>query len=281
MTDTSAFDSLESLVAFVFQQLQTPQLSIDRIVDYILSSPYSVALPESGVVPARTVTRRMVANCVSNSSRFVHSGPAQSQLWALRPNNPFFQCDASIAATIEQMLNKEGPMTVEQLVATAGLPDADAALFERVLSVDYGEFKDVGGGRFWFVNTPLPLRCDYDTTSQALTFAFSLFPDGATLEELRRVLCLSTVNGDPITRVVVANEIARQPHLFPKVRRGRYAIAGSSAALFSVPAPQIRARASSVTRGQRVSLIESDEEDTVQPFNPAAFFGASFSFSPE
>lgn len=278
--EVSSFDSLEALLEFVYRQLETPQLSIDRISDFLSQANFTVALPGSEVVSVQTLSRRQILSCLTNSDKFIRSGPPHSQTYAIRPNNPFLQCDGAIGGLIEQLLNENGPMTIEDLVASSGLRDIDGSSFSRVLQVQDTDYVDLGGGRFWFSNVPPPLRSEYESLEQAVASALSVFKGGATIEDLRRFLCLATLNGDRITRKDIVHAVAAKPETFIKIQRGRYALVGTQAAM-GLPMMPRRARAASSSMIQRSLLTEMQMEDEEKPFNPAAFFGGSFSFMPE
>lgn len=146
------------------------------------------------------------------------------QLWAIRPNNPLYQCDAAIASSIEQMLTEHGPLTVPELVNLTQQMGADDNLFNRVLGVHADEFTiNPDDGKIWFSMQPLPIRCDFENVDQAITFAFSIFQNGATIEELRKFLCLATHHGIPISRLCISHALFEKPDIFVQVQRGRYA----------------------------------------------------------
>lgn len=146
------------------------------------------------------------------------------QLWALRPNNPLYQCDAAIASSIEQMLTEHGPLTVAELVNLTQQMGADDNLFNRVLSVHADEFTiNPDDGKIWFSMQPLPIRCDFENVEQAISFAFTIFENGATIEELRKFLCLATHQGIPITRLCISHTLFERPDIFVQIQRGRYA----------------------------------------------------------
>jgi hypothetical protein len=82
---------------------------------------------------------------------------------------------------------------------------------------------------------------------------------------MRRILCLATVKGVPITRLDIARGLAARPDAFAQVQRGRYAKAEDQAlpvAAKATPGP-------------------SDWEDAEKPFNAETFFGGTFSFAYE
>ena len=280
--EVSCFESLESLLAFVFRQLETPKLSVDKISDYLGQANLTVTIPGEGAVPVQNLSRRQILSCLTNSDKFIRSGAPHSQTYAIRPNNPLLQCDGAIGGLIEQLLNEHGPMTIEELVSSSGLRDIDGSSFEHVLQVQDTDFVDLGGGRFWFANVPQPIRSEYESIEQAVAFALNGFRDGATIEDLRRFLCLATCNGDRITRKDVVRAVAAKPETFIKLQHTKYALVGTQAAM-GLPTVPKRARAASSSPMQRrlLSEIQMEAEDDERPFNPAAFFGGSFSFMAE
>jgi hypothetical protein len=270
------FDSLESLLIFVFRQLQTALLSIDKIVEFLVASQHTVPIEGNGLVPAAAVPRRLIFNILANSEQFVRCGPPHSQIFALRPNNPLFQCDAAVAASIDQLLTENGPMTIDTFLASPTFAGTDSPTVERVLSVHSGEYAALPDGRIWFVNSPLPVQAAFDSLQDGIIFAFSVFTEGATPEELRRFLCLAPCADGLVTRMSVASVLQSKPELFVQIRRGTFALAGTDAARIPLPILPPRARASSA-RIRRMSPIGDDDEDK---FNPESFFGGGFSFAP-
>lgn len=267
-----AFDSLASLITHVFKQLQTPLLSVDKIVEYINHNDFQVQIEKNGIVPSSTISKRAIINELQRCDIFVSSSPSNrvtkrpipppvqpqipnpnspntinndnsnqapqqtdilhqqnrstqhQQLWALRPNNPLYQCDAAIAASIEQMLTEHGPLTVPELVNLTQQMGADDNLFNRVLGVHADEFTiNPEDGKIWFSMQPLPIRCNFESVEQALSFAFTIFQNGATIEELRKFLCLATHQGVPITRLCISHAFVQRPDIFVQIQRGRYA----------------------------------------------------------
>jgi hypothetical protein len=274
-----AFDSLISLLIHVFRQLGTPLLTIERITDFLSKSDFSVTV-DGDVVQSNSIPHRLLLNTISNSDQFVRSGSRGAQIWALRPQNPFamFHCDASIAASIEQLLTKNGPMSLDQFLSCSDFPAGSHDVVARVLEVHAEEFRPLPDGRIWFINSPLPVRATFERIQQAIEFGFSIFPAGATIEELRRLLCLATVSDLPITRLMVQRELAAKPELFVQIERGKYALVGSEGAR-QLPPVVVRTRASSVGPQRAPQIFEPDDDD--RPFNPESFFGGKFSFALE
>jgi hypothetical protein len=229
------------------------------------------------LVPANAVPHRLILSVLSNSVEFVRSGPASRQVFALRPNNPFSRSPSAVAASIEEILSKSGPLTLDQFRDSADFPVSALDVIEKVLSVHADEFTTLPDGRIWFVNSPVPVRAGFHSVQAAVEFGFSIFPQGATIEELRRLLCLATIDGLPITRIAIARELATRPQVFVQLDREKYALAGSDAARQRSPVAA-RTKAASVSPRTPPAFTLDDEDE---PFNPESFFGGGFSFSPE
>jgi hypothetical protein len=260
---------------FVFRQLETPQLSLDRIIDFLAASDLSFPIDGDGLVRAGAVPRRMILSTLSNSKQFVRSGPAHIQTWALRPNNPFFQADSAVVAAIDQFLTKNGPATLDEILLASDTPGALRDVYERVIFAS-DEFHALPDGRLWFRSSPVPTRAGFDTVSAAINWGFTIFHGGATIEELRRLLCLSITQGTPITRLEIAQELAAKPDAYVQVQRGKYALAG-----FAVEAEDVPVGPKAPDKVPRRPLLDlGEDEDEVEPFNPESFFGGRFSFSP-
>jgi hypothetical protein len=273
---TATFDDLESLLIFVFRQLQTALLSVDKIVDFLVNSQHTVPIEGNGIIPAATVPRRLIFNVLSKSEQFVRCGTPHTQTFALRPNNPLFQCDAAVAASIDQLLTQNGPMTIDEFLGSPTFASSDSPTVERVLSVHSEEYAVLPDGRIWFSNSPLPIQAAFDTIQDAIVFAFSIFTEGATPEDLRRFLCLAPCADGQITRVSISQALQSKPDIFVQIQRDRFALAGTDAARVPPPAMPPRARAQSATVRRRMPIVEDEEE----AFNAESFFGGGFSFAP-
>jgi hypothetical protein len=166
---------------------------------------------------------------------------------------------------MEQLLAKNGPMTLDQMLASADFAASSRDALEKVLEIHSDEFRALDDGRIWLINAPLPETAAFDEIQDALEFGLAAFHGEATVEELRRILCLATVKGVPITRLDISRGLEARPDTFMQIQRGRYAKA-------EVDGLAIAAKA---TSGQ------SDWEDAEKPFNAEIFFGGAFSFADE
>jgi hypothetical protein len=259
------FESVESLLSFVFDHHQTALLSVDRILSF---------LSKSEIPSESSISRRFLLNVLSNSSQFVRAGPPHAQLFALRPKISFHLSDTAVAAHIEQLLTRNGPMTMDQFVASADFPGHD--ILKKVLELHSDEFAWLQDGRVWFSKSPLPVRASFATLREALEFAFSVFPNGATVEELRRLLCLTSCEETAITRLAIAKALGNAPELYPQVSRGIYVrrMAG-----FERPRLGEKRAASWPSWGGAVmERVIEEEDDEEKPFNPESFFGTGFRF---
>lgn len=218
------FDTLCDAISFAFRQEQTSLLSLDKICEVLSKPDLFVNSKTQGLIPCSTIARRRISSTLSSSDLFVRAGPPRTCLWAIRPNNPTFISDGAIAASIEQMLTSKGPMTTEQFVETTDLTGAHKPLFDRFLSEHQDEFVQHENGTWWFINQPLPLRKDFDNLCHAILSAFEPFQEGATVEEIHRYLCLSSVAGKLITRRSISRELSRRTDVFLHLSRAKYGI---------------------------------------------------------
>jgi hypothetical protein len=277
MDSVESCPSLESLLTHVFRQLETPLLTLDRIVDFLSRSDLTVPVEGDGIRPANSLSRRLILTILSNSDRFVLSGPPHAQTWALRLNNPYFQSDTAVAASIEQLLSKNGPATLDQILAEGDSPENLRDFYQKVLSLHSDEFSLLPDNRIWFKGAPVPARASFDTMQGAVEWALNVFAQGATIEELRRLLCVSISQGTPITRLAIAQELAARPNVYVQVQRGKYGLAGVGTGLES----EAEARSHTESEAPRPAGFRGgDAEDEAQPFNPESFFGGGFSFAP-
>jgi hypothetical protein len=110
---------------------------------------------------------------------------------------------------------------------------------------------------------------------QALMWACAELPAGATIEELYRLLCLSTVGGTKqIERRKVSRELSRRSDLFARVGRAKYICLRPVQAARQLPAQQWAAAEIS---DSPIGPLQRCEED----FDPFTFFGSGFQFAGE
>jgi hypothetical protein len=234
-------------------------------MDFMAHSNLSVAIEGQSMVPASSVARRVVMSVLSSSDHFVSSGNPSAHIWALCPKNIFYQCDSAIESSVEQLLNVNGPMTINEVIAKADFPGASVGLLERILALRESGLNVLPGGRIWFIGIPVPARMGFDTVKESLEFALSLFPEGASIEDLRRVLCLSTENGVPITRISVSAGLSANPEVFAAVQRGKWTLVSNMVAEES-PA---------------TGHVDTPDFEDEGEFNAEVFFGGAFAFAEE
>jgi hypothetical protein len=196
-----------------------------------------------------------------------------------------------ISASIEQMLTAHGPLTSEQFACLTDLPGLDIGVFDRFFeerSVDYACHED---GTWWFAGRKRPTRVEYDSMGQALLCAFAEFPNGAAVEDLHWLLCLSTVGRNKaITRRRVSRELSRRTDLFAHVSRAKYiprhqreapppGAAPCPVKVARVPAfPQVEWEVPPLVHEPPLAARLAHDDDE---FNPFAFFTSEFQFAYE
>jgi hypothetical protein len=138
---------------------------------------------------------------------------------------------------------------------------------------------------------------NFESMGHALLWASTEFPDGASVEEMHWLLCLSTVGGAKrITRRSISRELSRRTDLFVHTGRARYVLVkGAEAPQVPVERPPVPEPVGhmfpSLVWGEQGGLqlemapmhimhagpcsVRDDEEE----FNPFAFFGGSFEFA--
>jgi hypothetical protein len=156
---------------------------------------------------------------------------------------------------------------MDQFVASEDFPGHD--ILKKVLEVHSDEFTWLPDGRIWFSRAPVPVCAAFSDLQGALEFAFSIHEKGATIEELRRTLCLSVCDEGAITRLAIAKELAARPDLYGQIQRGKYAMMNQQ------PIQEVIGKAALTQWG--MSSIEDEEK----PFNAESFFGSGFLFQAE
>ena len=220
----TTFETLSDAITFAFRQEQTSLLSLDKICEVLESPNLFLNSKSQGIIPCSSITRRRISSTLSSSDLFVKAGPPRTCLWAIRPHNPSFISDGAIAASIEQMLLANGPLTIEQFVEKTELSGAHLPLFERFLNEHQTEFSKNIDETWWFINEPIPIKREFENLCQAITIAFEPFINGATVEEIHWYLCLSTVGGKPIARRSISRELSRRQDLFIHLSRAKYGL---------------------------------------------------------
>jgi hypothetical protein len=153
----------------------------------------------------------------------VRAGPARAALWAIHPTNSLFLSDAALTGSIHQMLTAHGPLTIEQFALLTELTGLDCQILETFMQQHTAEYTRESDGSFWFAGHTRPSPCNFDSMGHALLWAFSEFPEGASVEEMHWLLCLSTVGGTKkITRRSISRELSRRTDLFAHASRARY-----------------------------------------------------------
>lgn len=298
-----SFDTLCDAITWVFRQEQTSLLSLDRICQVLQSPNLYINIKRQGLVPCSSIIRRRISSTLSSSELFVRAGPPRVCLWAIRPNNPLFLSDGVISASIEQMLTNNGPMTLEQFVNQTSLNGVDINLFERFLNEHETEFSRGEDGTYWFTDQPRPIQRDFESIIHALVHAFTVFPQGASVEELTWYLSMATVGGSKsITRRSVSRELSRRTDLFNHLSRARYILIdrekpipdlrmappqAPEMMLPSPPAPEVPVPFQPVMppESSPFRFFDMAEESTTQAhhddedFDPFNFFSTDFHFS--
>jgi hypothetical protein len=289
------FEALSDAIIYAFRQEQTSLLSLDRICEVLQSPNLFLNAKKDGLIPCSTIIRRRISSTLSSCEFFIRAGPPRTCLWAIRPNNPLFLSDGVISSSIEQMLTNTGPMTLEQFTQSTQLTGADIRLFERFLAEHASEFARHSDNTYWFTGQPRPIQRDFESISHALVFALSVFPEGASVEELTWYLCLSTVNTfKTITRRNVSRELSRRADLFEHLSRARYNLterggpveAKDSAPPFDAPPPPPAPAAGAAYPFFTVPVPAPGPPPAKPPpapddddFDPFTFFGHDFHFA--
>jgi hypothetical protein len=297
---TTLFDTLNEAIAYAFKIEQSSILTLSRIC-YVLSLPsLYITFRHDHAVPCSTITRRRISSTLSSSELFVRAGPVRAGLWAIRPSSPPFLSDTALGASLHQMLTSHGPLTLEQFALSTDLSGVDSPMLEAYFAQHADEYACDGDGSFWFAGCVRPLQCNFASMGHALIWGFSEFPNGASVEEMHRLLCLSTVGGSKrITRRSVSRELSRRTDLFVHSSRARYVLIRNVdvEALVPVaqspqeptPAPEFKQMFPSIAGNdpngplvdpfhivQAAQCAVHEDEDE---FNPFAFFSGTFEFA--
>jgi hypothetical protein len=288
MEDTIVFDALNEAIVYAFKVEQTTLLNLDRICG-VLSLPHlHLKNRAESPIPCSTITRRRISSTLSSSDIFCRAGPPRTCLWSIRSQHALFLSDAAIAASIEQLLSIHGPLALNQLACLTDLSGVDMGLFEHFFDARPDSYACADDGTWWFTEKKRPIRADYESMGQALLRAFTEFPNGATVEDLHWLLCLSTVGGNKaITRRRVSRELSRRTDLFVHVSRAKYIPLrtkdprppAAKVAPVGLPAcPQVPKKIEREIPQQEIhpTITQEDEE-----FNAFSFFTGDFQFTCE
>jgi hypothetical protein len=298
----TVFDSLNEAIAHAFKVEQTSILTLARICSVLSLPSLYIKSRRELPVPCSTITRRRISSTLSSSELFVRAGPARAGLWAIRPNNPLFLSDSALSTSIEQMLTAHGPLSLEQFAELTDLTGIDCGILETFMVQHNDNYALAPDGSYWFAGQKRPTSGNFESMGHALLWAFAEFPEGASVEEMHWLLCLSTVGGSKrITRRSISRELSRRTDLFAHVGRARYVLVrtldprntvacpagevsgGHEPGRQTFPSvvwgepPSMQFEIASMTIMQAAPCAVHEEEDE---FNPFAFFGGgSFEFA--
>lgn len=220
------FATLTEAISSIFKKDETSMLSLDRICE-ALSAPNLFLDTSSRVIPCSSISRRRISSILSSSDVFIRAGPLRSCMWALRPSNPLFLSDGALMSCICQILTSEGPLTAQGIAEKGDISGATADILSDFMYQHKNDFSLHSDGVWWFTNQPLPDRWTFDNVINALVFAFQKINDGASIEELNWLLCLSTVNNKRISRRKISRELSRRTDLFNHISRAKYSLISS------------------------------------------------------
>ncbi|EAX98321.1 hypothetical protein TVAG_176910 [Trichomonas vaginalis G3] len=259
------FDSLNELIVALFKEEQTAILSIDKIYSLLESSTACVNVDPDGYIPANSVPRRKTMSVLQDDDTFVQVAAAGQVKWALKFKTTVSISDTAILSSIESMLTANGPMTIHQFAQNTDLPEVDAGLFLRFLTIHSSEFSALPDGTYWFAEQPLPEKHNYHAISIAVYNALQVLKQG-TPDQIYWYLCLSTVENAPITNDIVLYELTHNPDVYEQPQLNVYRMMPKQ---FHVPNLQYK----HVARRNSIPIVPNDT-----PFDPEAFFGKTTPF---
>jgi hypothetical protein len=173
------------------------------------------------------------------------------------------------------MLTAHGPLTLEQFAALTDLSGVDYGMLDQFLCQHSEQYSRADDGSYWFAGQMRPCKANFPSMGSALLWAFGEFPVDASVEEVHRLLCLSTIGGiKPITRRSISRELSRRTDLFTHSGRARYMMAGRVMALQPAPEPVSK----DMFPVQIVQAALCNSRDDEEDFNPFTFFGSAFEF---
>ena len=220
----TTFSTLTEAIAHIYRSENTSLLSLDRICQALRDSNLKLETG-SGTVPCSQVSRRRISSILSSSELFIRAGPPRSCMWALRPCSPFYLSDGALSSCINHILTEEGPLTISQIVELGDVHGADATVISEFL-IRSKEYETDEHGVWWFAGQPKPEKWTCDSVVSGLVRAFEALGREASIEDLSRLLCLSTLpHGKKISRRKISRELSRRPDLFSRMSRAKYALA--------------------------------------------------------
>lgn len=256
------FDSLRELIVALFQQEQTAVLTQDRICSLIENCSACVRTENDDYVPANSIIKRKITSALQDNDQFVQVPSNGLIKWALKFKTAVSISDSVLISSIESMLTHNGPMNIHQFAQNTDIPDVDAVLFLRFLTIHSSEFSALPDGTYWFADQPIPQRHNYHAISIAVYTALQQLKQG-TPNQIYWYLCLSTIEGEPITNDNVVYELTHNPDVYEQPQLNVYRLMPRQ---FHVPNVQFRHQ----NRRNSIPIVPNDA-----PFDPEAFFGKS------
>jgi hypothetical protein len=293
----SYYGSLSDAIIYVFEQKAAVTLSFDQIC-HALQMPYPYVECEiADVMSLSSHERRRISQALYSSRRFTSNGRPPNILWTICEPGPHSLTAKGISSLIEQILTRNGPMTLRALLETTEFTERQTKVIARYLNEHPTEFTVGRDDTYWFADTPPPIYQAFESIPAALVFALSGRPEGATVEALSRALCFATLlNGHEISRRLVSAALWQRTRLFEQLSRGRYRLREELTAVeladkllagpppprpAGFPAIEVRRSPSPDPFFPPFQTSESwgigaDEGEAV--FDPQQFFGVDFSF---
>lgn len=259
------FDSISSLIVSFFKQESTAVLTLDRICELVKDSKSLVQVENEGEIPAQTLSTRKIISAMQNSEMFVQIAKCGESKWALEYKMPMSISDSELLGSIEKIFTTFGPMTIHQLAQNTEIPEVDAALFLRILTIHSTEFNSLPDGKWWFADQPLPERIEYHNLTEAIENALKSLKK-ARCEQIYWFLCLSTFGGQVITQNDVLYHLTHNSDLYEQPEPNLYQ-------LIVKPTHHFLYFGQRPSRRRSIPIEPNDE-----PFDPDAFFGKSTPF---
>jgi hypothetical protein len=226
------FKTLQEAILSVFQERQTYSLSFEDFRATVGSRRHFVMLPGKGWIPSCQIQPQQLSSALSGSGVFARSGRAANGLWHIRPLDSLFRDGVGLRARVEELLLTRGPLDLASLVAAIGLNETDVDPLRQALAAEFSD----ADGEYWFAGSPRPIRVAFPRWLDALTEGLAAFPDGASVEDLWRRLCISTVAGvGAVTRRGISRELPRYPEVFGRIGPGRYRLGVAPGAVDWLP----------------------------------------------
>lgn len=212
-----AFDSIESLIIFIFKNAQKPVLSFDYIVTSMSDMQAFVQDDNNLLVLSSQIPKKVILAILQSSETFVQCDVRRDSKWALQPKRIPTYSDSFIRPIIIELLSQAGPLTLDKLNT---IDINDPMLILRFITIHSQEFCCLESGEIWFTDKPVPVSSNYISMEEAINCALHTLKLSSDFNGIFLYLCKSTILGQRITKDAIWEMLMKHPERWIRKESG-------------------------------------------------------------